>query len=579
MPGRRLGHPAHPLNPATRPAAPEAAGRVLRFTATERLVHWSFAACFTVLAGTGLGLWAPALSEAIGHRELLRRIHILTGLALVIAPVAMALAGNRRAATTTVAELGALDREDRAFLLRRPSAPGRFNGGQKLNSIWSATVAMLFLLTGIVQWRWSSFPPEWRSGASQLHDLLTVLSLLVVAGHVHLSVVHRSTRPAMRGMVTGHVERAWAEEHHPRWLDGATAASGARFGRRTVLAGLGAGAVAVVTGGRLLPTIELPSSDGGWRIYNVAGSTPSPAGFRLVVDGLVQRPRTFDLKALTDLTGVERIRDFECVTGWKVDDVAWRGILVRDLVAGARPLSSASHLTFHSRDGVYTDSLTMAQAAADDTMIALEMNGRPLPLRHGGPARLVVPTMYGYKSVKWVGRIELTDHEHVGYWEQRGYARDARIDTSGRETVFDGTRTELAGLGLSILVPPGWRADALPGGGTVFHAPTPGGERIEASVIETVTTVDADRALTQSMLSGMERAGLTDVRRGVIPSDGLTADTVQADDGSGQRFLFAFYPDGRRVIQLHGQAPATAWSAWAPVFEQMAASLQRQTRG
>ena len=575
MSRRRLAHPAQPLSAPPRSTARRAVDRVVRFSATERLVHWAFAVCFSVLACTGLGLWVPSLSTAIGHRELLRRTHIIAGLGLVLVPVAISLMGDRRAVRTTISELGSLEAEDRAFLLRRPSAPGRFNGGQKLNSIWTAIAAVLFLLTGIVQWRWSSFPVEWRRGASQLHDLLTVFSLAVLAGHVHLAVIHRSTRPSMRGMLTGRVARDWAIEHHPRWFADPAEQTGTRVGRRAVLAGIGTGAVTVLTGGRWLPTIVLPSSDGGWRIYNVAGHTPSPAGFRLVVDGLVRQTRSFDLRSLTDLAGVERIRDFECVTGWKVDDVVWRGILVRDLVADAGPLAEASHLTFHSRDGVYTDSLSIAQAAADDTMIALEMNGRPLPLRHGGPARLVVPTMYGYKSVKWVGRIQLTDQEELGYWEQRGYARDARIDTSGREAVVDGTRVELTGLGLTVLLPQGWRASALPGGGDVLRAPTPGGERIEVSVIEAVTSVDADRSLTQSMLSGMERAGLTDVRRGVIPSGDLAADTVQADDGSGQRFLFAFYPDGRRVIQLQAQAPAAAWSAWAPVLEQMAASLQR----
>ena len=194
-------------------------GWVDRFTRTERAIHWSYTALFLVLLATGLVLWVPSLSVAVGQRDVVRRLHIVTGLALVPVPVAIALAGNRRAVRRTLREVDRFDRDDAAFLLRRPSAPGRLNGGQKLNAVWSGVAALLFLASGVVQWQWTRFSPGWRSGASELHDLLTVASAVVLAGHVYLSVLHPSTRHSLRGIVGGRVRRDWAAVHHPRWVE------------------------------------------------------------------------------------------------------------------------------------------------------------------------------------------------------------------------------------------------------------------------------------------------------------------------------------------------------------------------
>jgi DMSO/TMAO reductase YedYZ molybdopterin-dependent catalytic subunit len=76
---------------------------------------------------------------------------------------------------------------------------------------------------------------------------------------------------------------------------------------------------------------------------------------------------------------------------------------------------------------VYSDSLTLEQARLPDTMIAHRANDAPLEEQHGYPLRLVVPSMYGYKSVKWLDRIELVRGRHLGYWEQRGWRPDPWI--------------------------------------------------------------------------------------------------------------------------------------------------------
>ncbi|MNN80530.1 TMAO/DMSO reductase [compost metagenome] len=84
-------------------------------------------------------------------------------------------------------------------------------------------------------------------------------------------------------------------------------------------------------------------------------------------------------------------------------------------------------MKFYSGDGEYTDSLTMEQAHLDDVMVAVMHDGKPIRGELGGPVRLIVPQMYAYKSVKWLNRIELIAEEHVGYWEVRGYDKDAWV--------------------------------------------------------------------------------------------------------------------------------------------------------
>ena len=79
----------------------------------------------------------------------------------------------------------------------------------------------------------------------------------------------------------------------------------------------------------------------------------------------------------------------------------------------------------------YDDTLTLEQALSRDAMLAYDMDGKPLSAAHGAPARVVMPQMYGYKNVKWVTRIEVqTTYDHLGYWEQRGYDKDAWVGRS-----------------------------------------------------------------------------------------------------------------------------------------------------
>jgi DMSO/TMAO reductase YedYZ molybdopterin-dependent catalytic subunit len=169
----------------------------------------------------------------------------------------------------------------------------------------------------------------------------------------------------------------------------------------------------------------------GWRIYSVT-SIPhfDPATWKLTIDGLVEQPVELTYADLRALPRVEQVSDFHCVTGWSVSNVRWTGVRFRDLLATVRPLPSAQALGFFSGDGAYSDSLTMQQATLGDALLAYEMDGAPLTRPHGAPARVVIPEMYGYKGVKWLNKITLLDEPFDGYWETRGYDRNAWIGRS-----------------------------------------------------------------------------------------------------------------------------------------------------
>ena len=176
----------------------------------------------------------------------------------------------------------------------------------------------------------------------------------------------------------------------------------------------------------------LPSPGGGWRIYTVNPPMPrfDQLTWELVIDGLVERPQRLSHAQLLTLPRVQQTSDFHCVTGWSVEGVRWAGVRFADLFDLARPMTRAAAVTFSSAEHPYTDTLSLEQALSPDALLAYEMDGSPLRREHGAPARVVMPRMYGYKGVKWVERITLTEAPQVGYWEQRGYDLDAWVGRS-----------------------------------------------------------------------------------------------------------------------------------------------------
>jgi formate dehydrogenase subunit gamma len=198
--------------PAVRPRYVE------RFTLTERLLHWVHASAFFVLLGSGLVLYLPSLSTAIARRPLIKDIHFWTGVSWAGAILLVSVLGNRRALLETVREIDRFDSDDGRFLAGRTHAPqGRFNAGQKVNAILTAAFAVLFFVSGLLLWYGEQDTRFRLGGTVYLHDALMYISVVIVVGHLYLSLVHPTTRHALRGMTLGTVREDWARAHHPKW--------------------------------------------------------------------------------------------------------------------------------------------------------------------------------------------------------------------------------------------------------------------------------------------------------------------------------------------------------------------------
>jgi DMSO/TMAO reductase YedYZ molybdopterin-dependent catalytic subunit len=224
-------------------------------------------------------------------------------------------------------------------------------------------------------------------------------------------------------------------------------AEGSPVGRRVFLGLVALGAGAVTAGGplsRVLSGVQRTAAahdptglsalipGGGWRYYTVTGGFPSVASdaYRLRVTGMVRKPLTLRLDDLSSRPRTSLVRDFQCVTGWRVPDVAWGGVALGTLLDEAGPLPGATAVEFVSFDGVYTESLTMEQARRPDMVVADQLGGERVSRAHGGPVRMVVAPMYGYKSCKWLSEIRLVPQLPPGYWEGFGYAQNGWVGRS-----------------------------------------------------------------------------------------------------------------------------------------------------
>jgi formate dehydrogenase subunit gamma len=177
---------------------------VTRFSRTERTLHWVNALCFLNLLATGLILYLPRLSSAVGRRPLIKDLHFWGGLGWIAALALVALIGDRRGLLRTARELETLSHD-------------RFNPGQKINAILTAAFTILFLVSGLLLWfgeRNTRF--RWASTVT-LHDTLLYAALALLVGHLYLAVIHPTTRHALRGMTRGSVDEEWARRHYPNW--------------------------------------------------------------------------------------------------------------------------------------------------------------------------------------------------------------------------------------------------------------------------------------------------------------------------------------------------------------------------
>ena len=149
--------------------------------------------------------------------------------------------------------------------------------------------------------------------------------------------------------------------------------------------------------------------------------------YRLVVDGLVDRPQRYSTAELAKMGQQTQITRHDCVEGWSAIG-KWRGVPLATVLATAQPKAGARYVVFRCMDKdqqgtAYYESLDLHQAAHPQALLALALNDRPLDADHGAPVRLRVPTQLGYKSAKWIARIELVANlpDAGGYWEDQGY--------------------------------------------------------------------------------------------------------------------------------------------------------------
>ena len=193
--------------------------RLLRFTRTERAVHWVHAAAFVVLLGTGLCLYLPSLAEAVGRRPLMKTIHIDTSLAWIAALLLILVVGDRRSLAESAHEIDAWDRDDYVWFRRRRTPSGRFNAGQKLNTIFTASFAILFSVTGFLLWYGERDTSFRFADTILIHDYLMYVSFFLFLGHLYLSVIHPKTRHSLVGITRGWVDEDWALAHHRKWAE------------------------------------------------------------------------------------------------------------------------------------------------------------------------------------------------------------------------------------------------------------------------------------------------------------------------------------------------------------------------
>jgi len=148
------------------------------------------------------------------------------------------------------------------------------------------------------------------------------------------------------------------------------------------------------------------------------------------ITGLVKNTKSYTYdEVIGTFQNYEKVVTLYCVEGWSVK-ILWNGILVKDLMAAAEPLEHANTLIFHAYDG-YTTSLPIEYVHTNNILLAFQMNNVTLPPQRGWPFQLVAESKWGYKWIKWVTEIELSDdNDYEGYWESRGYSNNADLNKS-----------------------------------------------------------------------------------------------------------------------------------------------------
>ena len=152
--------------------------------------------------------------------------------------------------------------------------------------------------------------------------------------------------------------------------------------------------------------------------------------YQLNITGLVETPQSYTYDEVIDnYEHYKKVVRLNCVEGWAAN-ILWEGMLVRDLLASAKPLPEAKVIIFHAYDG-YTTSFPVEYVMNNDILMAYGMNDVTIPPERGFPLQLVAESKWGYKWIKWITAIELSDDvNYEGFWESRGYSNEGDLDKS-----------------------------------------------------------------------------------------------------------------------------------------------------
>ncbi len=163
--------------------------------------------------------------------------------------------------------------------------------------------------------------------------------------------------------------------------------------------------------------------------------TVDPSHWTLQVAGEVKNPYTMTYNKLLQLPAIERHQTLMCISnevgGDLISNALWKGTSLRDIIMTAQPAANVVKVVFTASDG-YQDSVTLDRAMSAQNVLAHTMNGEALNAKHGMPARLLIPGIYGMKNVKWITKIELLTADFKGYWQTRGWNDEAYINTMSR---------------------------------------------------------------------------------------------------------------------------------------------------
>jgi hypothetical protein len=302
-----------------------------------------------------------------------------------------------------------------AAVLGLPAAPKR---PRWVDWMLTGFLTVIVTLTGVALWQPQLAPASWDAAAFSIHGWASYAWLAWILIHTALRLASFQKKHALN-------KRFTYQRREVLLSTVGIAVAGAQFLNLAGSEREAAGAAEAASAGSNGAPKELlfPA------YYTFTGTYPDikPADYRLTVEGLADHPLVLTLDDLQKIEPEIATRNFDCVTGWSVPDVAWTGVSLATLLklAGARP--DVTHMIFHSADGTYVDQLAVKDAMLPGMMLAYRINGQPL-LREGGyPVRLIVPPMYAYKSVKWVNRVVLASEGVVGTWERFGYADAAWV--------------------------------------------------------------------------------------------------------------------------------------------------------